>query len=79
MTTNCGGMKELVTDNESGFVVPVRDPKAISIKVQYILEQNISELNKLRNAAFIKAKEQHSEEKMVSGMLQMYNQTMKEN
>jgi colanic acid/amylovoran biosynthesis glycosyltransferase len=30
VTTDCGGMREAVTDGEEGFVVPVRDPVAIS-------------------------------------------------
>lgn len=28
VTTDCGGMREAVTDNEEGFVVPTRDPEA---------------------------------------------------
>jgi colanic acid/amylovoran biosynthesis glycosyltransferase len=31
VTTNCGGMREAVTDNEEGFVVPTRDPDASAL------------------------------------------------
>lgn len=30
VTTDCGGMREAVTDGVEGFVVPIRDPKAMS-------------------------------------------------
>jgi colanic acid/amylovoran biosynthesis glycosyltransferase len=34
VTTDCGGMREAVTDGEDGFVVPVRDPMAISAALE---------------------------------------------
>ena len=30
VVTDCGGMKEAVTDGVEGFVVPVRDPEAMA-------------------------------------------------
>lgn len=33
VTTDCGGMREAVTDNEEGFVVPTRDPEAIAAAI----------------------------------------------
>jgi len=30
VTTDCGGMREAVTDGIEGFVVPVRDPEAMA-------------------------------------------------
>lgn len=34
VTTDCGGMREAVTDGKDGFVVPVRDPIAISAALE---------------------------------------------
>ena len=33
LTTNCGGMEEVITDGINGFVVPTRDPRAIADKI----------------------------------------------
>jgi colanic acid/amylovoran biosynthesis glycosyltransferase len=38
VTTDCGGMREAVTDGIEGFIVPVRDPQAIARAI-YALEQ----------------------------------------
>jgi colanic acid/amylovoran biosynthesis glycosyltransferase len=34
VTTDCGGMREAVTDGKDGFVVPVRDPMEISVALE---------------------------------------------
>ena len=39
VTTDCGGMREAVTDGVEGFVVPIRDPSAMAEKIK-ILAQN---------------------------------------
>lgn len=38
VTTDCGGMREAVTDGVEGFVVPVRDVEAISEALQVLCE-----------------------------------------
>jgi len=38
VVTNCGDIKEWITDGENGFIVPVKAPQAIAAKVIYLLE-----------------------------------------
>jgi glycosyltransferase involved in cell wall biosynthesis len=39
VTTNCGGMREAVTDGVEGFVSPVRDPKAMTLALLDLWQQ----------------------------------------
>ncbi len=40
VTTDCGGMREAVTDGMEGFVVPVRDPEAMAEKIQLLAKSS---------------------------------------
>ena len=51
ISTDCGGMKEVITNNINGFLVPVRDPLAIAKIVQKFLNLDQSELKKIKNNA----------------------------
>ncbi len=48
-TTNTGG-DMLIRENENGFIVPIRNAKAIEEKLQYLYENN-SELQRIQNNA----------------------------
>jgi len=48
-TTNTGG-DMLIRENENGFIVPIRNAKAIKDKLQYLYENN-SELQRIQNNA----------------------------
>lgn len=50
VTTDCGGMREAVTDGIEGFVVPVRDPEIMALKL-YQLAQDPSLRLKMAAAA----------------------------
>jgi colanic acid/amylovoran biosynthesis glycosyltransferase len=70
ISTNCGGMEELITHNEEGFIIPTRDPEAIA---NQIIELNEVELNPIKLASRKKVEKQHSELKMIEGMIKLYN------
>ena len=72
LTTNCGGMEESITDNVNGFVVPVRNPKAIANKIIEISQISEHHKAEMVNNAFEVIKKQHTKETMVSGMLNLY-------
>jgi colanic acid/amylovoran biosynthesis glycosyltransferase len=63
-------MEELITHNEEGFIVPTRDPEAIA---NQIIELNEVELNPIKLASRKKVEKQHSELKMIEGMIKLYN------
>lgn len=72
LTTNCGGMKETVIDGENGFVVPIRNCKKMADKILEL--SNISEKEKQRcsAAAIATIRNQHSDNLMINGMLELY-------
>lgn len=76
ITTSCGGMKELVTDDITGFVVPVRDPEAIASSIVKFSKLSLDQINNVRSAAYDKAASQHSEAQMVNGMVQLYKNAL---
>ena len=73
LTTNCGGMDEIVQDGKNGFIIPARDTDVMAD--QLIM---ISQLSKVaKDEISFNAKKtiasQHSEEKMTNEMLALYN------
>ncbi|QRM87779.1 glycosyltransferase [Lacinutrix sp. WUR7] len=72
LTTNCGGMDEVISDGVNGFIVPIRDSEAIATKISEIVA--ITEVAKeaIRKKALHTIKKQHSENQMVDQMLTLY-------
>mgnify|MGYP000865031747 CR=1 FL=1 len=77
ISTDCGGMAELITNKETGFLVPVRNAQAIASAILEFKITDEKEVNTLRAKARIKVLEQHSEQKMVIDMLQLYEKTIR--
>ena len=77
LSTNCGGMEEVLQHEKNGFVVPIRDSQAIAHAVLAIQALSPDICLKIREAAQTTIKKQHSESQMVTGMLDLYNQTLK--
>ena len=73
LTTNCGGMEEIVTDGLNGFVVPIRDPEAIAQKIREIRALSKSQLEEIAFNARQTVEAIHSEEQMVNDMSILYN------
>ena len=46
ISTNCGGMVEVITNNKNGFIVPVRDPDSIAETIQNFINLNKTKKNK---------------------------------
>lgn len=72
ISTDCGGVSEVIQDNVNGFLVPIRDPEAIADNVQQVLSLSDCCLDKVRHAARKKIEEQHTQEKMVADMKSLY-------
>lgn len=72
ISTDCGGVSEVIQDNVNGFLVPIRDPEAITDKVQEVISLSDCCLEKIRHAARKKIEEQHTQEKMVADMKSLY-------
>ncbi len=72
ISTDCGGMSELISDNKTGFLVPKRSSKAIADKISFFYKLKEIDVIKIVNAAYEKANNQHNSEKMVDGMISLY-------
>ena len=73
ITTNCGGMEEVVNDGVNGFIVPIRNPGAIAQKIIEISTLSQIQVNEIAAKAREKIEAIHSEEKMVEDMKSLYD------
>lgn len=72
LSTDCGGVPELIEDGVSGWMVPTRDPVAMAEKVISFGKLSQEEIEEVRMAGRRKVEVQHSEENMISGMEELY-------
>ena len=77
VSTNCGGMHELVVDNETGFLIPNRDSYAMAKKIEDLLKISINEYNRITKNARQKIESNHSEKQMIFDMKTMYQTVLK--
>jgi len=72
ISTNCGGMQELIIHKETGFIVPIRDEQAMAIELIEFNGMDKKSIETVAKNARIKAEEQHNVENMASGMEELY-------
>lgn len=73
ITTNCGGMEEVVKDGVNGFIVPIRNAEAIAQKIIEISTLSQIQVNEIAAKARETIEAIHSEEKMVEDMKKLYD------
>lgn len=73
ISTDCGGMQELITHNKEGWIVPTRDPEALAKEVIKFQNLEAEKIKSVVEAARTKVEQQHTEEMMVDGMMNLYN------
>nr|WP_321233397.1 glycosyltransferase family 4 protein [uncultured Psychroserpens sp.] len=72
ITTDCGGMTEVIVNAYNGFVVPVRNSEIMAKKLIDIIEMPKSEVKKITTRALKTVKEHHNEAQMLIGMMKLY-------
>jgi len=72
ISTNCGGMAELVEDNKSGYLVPVNNKKALADAIIKFSKEDPEKINVLKRNARQKVEVQHNTSKMVEDMEKLY-------
>jgi glycosyltransferase involved in cell wall biosynthesis len=77
LSTDCGGMNEVLKDGENGWLVPVRDPYSMADNLQKIAEMPLEQINKIALNARRSIEENHTQEKMIKGMTALYSQVVK--
>ncbi len=76
ISTDCGGVPELIEDGEEGWVVPMRDPEAMAEAVIAFSRLSLEEIEKVRIAGRRKVELQHNEEQMIRGMEGLYREIL---
>ncbi len=76
LSTDCGGMREVV-DDSTGFIVPKRDSAEIADKIEMIAKLSEIERDKIRQAARRKIESQHSNDKMIEGVYNIYSECLR--
>lgn len=74
VTAACGGMEEVITDGVNGFVVPIRDAKAMAKGIQKVIQLNDEQWNKMVNNARLIVKQNHNLENQIERMLEFYDE-----
>ncbi len=72
ISTDCGGVPELITDGKDGWLVPIRDPEAMAASIASFAKLPMERIEEVRVAAREKIETQHNEEQMVRGMEELY-------
>lgn len=72
ISTDCGGVPELIEDGEEGWLVPMRDPKAMAEGVMVFSKLHLERIEEVRLASRKKVELHHSEAKMVREMENLY-------
>ncbi|MFL0352420.1 glycosyltransferase family 4 protein [Xanthomarina sp. GH4-25] len=77
ISTDCGGMNEVVDHAESGFLIPVRDVDAMADRIFEVSEMTLDRYHVMTKKARIKIEENHSEKYMISSFLNIYRDIVK--
>lgn len=72
VSTDCGGMQEVVQDGENGFVVPVRNAKALAESLLKASKLTLLEYNEMTKKGRAVIEQQHSNEKMIHDFTSFY-------
>lgn len=78
ISTNCGGVPELIGDGNEGWLVPTRNPGAMAEAIETFIGLSMEKILEVRLAAREKVQQQHNEEQMVRGMEGLYYQVLRE-
>jgi colanic acid/amylovoran biosynthesis glycosyltransferase len=76
ISSNCGGMEELISHQKEGWIVPVYDYKAMAAQIIEFSKLDSEYIQSIKHAARLQVDQQHTEMKMVEGMMELYNRVV---
>lgn len=76
LSTDCGGISEVIKDGYNGFLVPVRDSLAIAGRIAAIAAMDKEKLQAIRCNARKTVEEQHDMEKMIDDFTALYQSVL---
>ena len=72
VSTNCGGMNEIINHNENGFLIPIRDSIKLAEEIKKFIKMSESKILKIVDAAEQTIKDNYLLDHQVNKMLQIY-------
>lgn len=72
VSTDCGGMGEVVIPNQTGYLVPVRDVKATAMALVNVSKLSLEDYQKMTKRARDFIEQHHTDENMVAEMQELY-------
>jgi len=79
LSTHCGGMDEILKEGENGFLVPIRDVRALADAIIKIIKLSPSDYKQIIGRAKKSVCAQHNVNHMISGMSKLYEDTINDN
>lgn len=77
ISTDCGGMLELIDHGKTGWVVPMGDSAMMARQIQEFSALPIDEINNVRRQARNTVETDFNEEQMIEGMMALYREVLK--
>lgn len=78
ISTDCGGVPELIEEGVNGWMVPTRDPGAMAEAIEVFANLPELKIKDMRLDARKKVEMQHGEKQMVERMEELYYQVLRE-
>ena len=72
ISTNCGGMDEVIMDEQNGFLVPIRNPKAMTDKIMQVVSLSENEKQQIKINARKTIENQHDFDNKIHEMSALY-------
>ncbi len=76
LSTDCGGMKEVIEDGINGFLVPVRNPEAIAEAIQKFNVLSPEEIEQIRRNAHLTVDQLFNREQSVKDFVTLYQEVV---
>jgi len=76
VSTNCGGMAEVIINNENGFLVPIRNSLKMATALESVLAMTLEQYRSVAKAARKTIENQHSQVKMIDDMDTLYHRVL---
>lgn len=77
ISTNCGGMAEVIKPNETGWLVPVRDPKALATAITELHHTPEHELQRITANAHQFVKQHFNAQDRITEFLELYEDVVR--
>lgn len=75
IASNISGIDEIITDDETGFLVPTKDPEALSSAIKICIS-NPDKAQKVAQAGNIRVKKEFSDKKMLKAISTLYEEQL---